>query len=162
MSEATVGAGDENVAEVDEVVTATMSEADLRAELTRVRREAAAKRVENNQLKAAQAELQKYKDAEKTELERLAERAQKAEEQASALVREKTARAAAKAAGLDPDLAEFLKGSTPEELKASAEALAAKTKANSAVDFIAGKRGAAVTAPTSAGEQFRNLFTKSN
>ena len=160
MSEVTAGTGDENVAEVDDTAVVAMSESDLRAELSRVRREAAARRVENNELKAAQAELQKYKDAEKTELERLTERATKAEEQANALLRDKAARAAAKAAGLDADLAEFLKGSTAEELKASAEALAAKTKANSAVDFIAGKRGAAVSAPTSAGEQFRNLFNK--
>lgn len=132
------------------------------AELAKVRREAAAKRVENNQLKAAQEELQKYKDAEKTELERLTERATKAEERAQQLLRDKTARAAAKAAGLDPDLADFLKGSTEEELKASAEALAAKTKGNTSSDFIPGTRGGPVKAQPSASEQFRNIFTKNN
>lgn len=149
----------EPVVETDESASSSMSEAELRAELAKVRREAAAKRVENNALKATQAELQKYKDAEKTELERLTERATKAEEQANALAREKAARAAAKAAGLDPELAEFLKGSTVEELQASAEALAAKTKTNTAVDFVPGKRGGPVSAPESASAAFRKLFS---
>lgn len=160
MSEEAAATANEPVAEVEEAAPTNMSEAELRAELARVRREAAAKRVENNQLKAAQAELQKYKDAEKTELERLTERATKAEERAASLAREKVARAAAKAAGLDPDLADFLKGSTEEELQASAEALAAKTKRDSGVDFIPGQRGGAVKAQPSASEQFRSIFTK--
>lgn len=136
---------------------ATLSGADLLAELAKVRAEAAARRVENRELKAAQEELQKYKDAEKTELERVTERAAQAESQLQSLKVEKLARAAATAAGLDPDLAEFLRGTTEEELAASAEALASKTK-STAPDLGPGSRGGPVRTEKSAADTFRSLF----
>lgn len=134
-----------------------LSGADLLAELAKVRAEAAARRVENRELKAAQEELQKYKDAEKSELERVTERAAQAESQLQSLKVEKLARAAAKAAGLDPDLAEFLRGTTEEELAASAEALANKTKSITP-DLGQGPRGGPVRTEKTAADAFRSLF----
>lgn len=131
------------------------------AELAKVRREAAGRRVSEKQLKADMAELQKYRDAEKTELERLTERAEKAERIAAEHAREKTARAAAKNAGLDPDLWDVLRGSTEEELAASAENLAQRvgTKEAEKVDPLAGFRGGPVRpAHESNNEAFRALF----
>lgn len=152
---------EENVAqESTDTVAEELTVDQLRAELTKVRREAAAKRVDNNQLKETLAELQKYKDAEKSEFELLKERAEKAEAFVSTTKREKAAVAAAKAAGLDPELAEFLKGSNEEELMASAEALAARVAAKTpqTPDLFAGKRGEPVRAETSPSDAFRAIF----
>lgn len=134
------------------------------AELAKVRREAAGRRLKTKEIEAQLAELQKYKDAEKTELELAIERASKAEEVASKLTREKTAEKAAKDAGLDPALAEFLKGNTEEELLESAKALAARVgvKQDSAPDLFAGGRGGPVRAGNNSNaEAFRQLFTQS-
>lgn len=149
----------ETTPEVNEQVApeANLSGPDLLAELAKVRAEAAARRVENRELKAAQEELQKYKDAEKTELERVTERAAQAESRLQSLTVEKLAREAAVAAGLAPELAEFLKGTTEEELAASAEALANKTK-STAPDLGPGTRGAPVRAEKTAADAFRSLF----
>lgn len=141
--------------------TSELTADQLRTELTKVRREAAAKRVENNALKATQAELQKYKDAEKSELELLTERATRAEAQAQSLAHEKLVLSIAKEAGLDADLADFLKGSDEESLRASATALAAKlgSKEPARTDLFAGSRGEPVRAQTdNAASAFRNLF----
>lgn len=142
-------------------VVETLTAEQLRAELTKARREAAGRRVNENQLKKDMEDLQKYRDAEKTELELLKERAEKAEAAIAQSARENAARAAAKAAGLDPDLAEFLRGSTDEELKASAEALAERvgSKTDDAARLFAGSRGEPVR-PVHDGnaEAFRKLF----
>lgn len=132
----------------------------LRAALTKARREAAAKRVENKTLKAAADELQVIKDSQKTEYEKLVERAERAEAEANAARHERLARSVAKEAGLDPDLAEFLKGSTEDELRASAEKL--KSKAGSpkpaAPDLLGGSRGTPVRAGNDNAAAFRNMF----
>lgn len=133
------------------------------AELARVRREAAARRVSEKQIKADLEERQARRDAEKTELERIAERAAKAEGELTKLQKERAARAAAKEAGLNPDLADLLKGETEEELLVSAKALAERMPAPKAStpDLFPGTRGAAVgSTPKSTAEAFRELFTK--
>lgn len=137
----------------DEGLTAS----ELLAELAKVRKEAAARRVENRELKATQEELQKYKDAEKTELERLTERANKAEESLAILSQASLKRDVALAAGLEPELADYLKGSTKEELESSAEILASKIK-NNTTDLGGGRRGEPIRVQQTAAEAFRSLF----
>lgn len=73
------------------------------------------------QLRETEAELEKFRDAQKTEAEKLAERAQKAEADRANLLR----RAVAAELGLPSDLAERLRGDDEDELKADAEALKA-------------------------------------
>jgi predicted nucleic acid-binding Zn-ribbon protein len=129
------------------------------AELSKVRREAAKHRTEKQATKAALDELQKYKDAEKTELELLKERAEKAESAAAEATRERAARAAAKAAGLDAEWADLVRGNTEDELRASAEALAERlgNAAPATTAFNTGNR-APVRAPESASAAFRAMF----
>jgi hypothetical protein len=86
--------------------------------VTSANKEAAKYRKE---LRETQAELEKFRDAQKTEAEKLAERAQKAEADRANLLR----RAVAAELGLPADLAERLRGDDEDELKADAEALKA-------------------------------------
>jgi len=146
---------------VDDDSVSSLTEAQLRAELAKVRREAAARRVKQRETDAALTELQKYKDAEKTEMQRIQERAEKAETEAAAYAKEKAALAAAKQAGLDPEFAEFLRGNTEEELAKSAAELAARIPKKPASDLLAGNRGGPVRSTgDSASDNFRKLFTQ--
>lgn len=146
---------------VEEDTASGLTHEQALAELAKVRREAAKHRTEKQTHKAALEELQKYKDAEKTELERVTERAQKAEQELAEVKREKAARAAAKAAGLDSDLADLVQGVTEEEMLASAKTLAerleSKNKPNLG-NFNSGS-GKPVKAPESASQAFRDFLT---
>lgn len=132
------------------------------AELAKVRREAAKHRTEKQATKAALEELQKYKDAEKTELEKLTERAQRAEQELAQANREKAARAAVKAAGLDSEWADLVRGETEEELAASAKALAervgTKTAAQPNLSAFNAAGGKPVKPSENASESFRNFL----
>lgn len=124
----------------------------------KLRREAAKHRTEKQEAKALAAELQKYKDAEKTELERVSERAAKAEAEAAELRREKYARVAAKTAELDLEWVDLIQGETEEEMLASAKALAERVKAKAAAAPFSSAGGTPVTAPKSASQAFNDLF----
>lgn len=147
--------------EVDEATeeTSGLTHEQALKELAKVRREAAKHRTEKQANKAALEELQRYKDAEKTELERVAERAAKAEAEAAELRREKLARAAAKTAGLDSDLVDLVQGNTEEELLASAKQLAERlgAKAEKAAPFNSAG-GKPVSAPADSSSAFRNFL----
>jgi len=129
------------------------------AELSKVRREAAKHRTEKQAQKAVVEELQKYKDAEKTELEKAVERAQRAEQELTSVRREKAARDAAKAAGLDSELADLVQGETEEELAASAKALAERlgTAKPNLGNFNAGSK-TPIKAQENASEAFANFL----
>lgn len=146
---------------VEDAPKVELTREQLEKELAKVRREAASNRVEKNAQKALVDELQKYRDSEKTELELLKERAERAEAVAKEVGREKAARDAAKKAGLDPDLFDLLKGDTDEELEQHAaalkERLGATPKAGN--DLLGGSRGAPVKANSSNNEQFRTWFS---
>lgn len=129
----------------------------------KLRREAAKHRTEKQAAKALAEELQRYKDAEKTELEKVAERAANAERELSELRREKLARAAAKTAGLDSEWVDLVQGNTEEELLESALALAervGKKAAQTAPFNSAG--GTPVKAPENANQAFRNFLLNAN
>lgn len=132
------------------------------AELAKVRREAAKHRTEKQAAKAIAEELQRYKDAEKTELEKVTERAQRAEEELAKHARERAARDAVKAAGLDSEWADLVRGDTEEELLASAKALAERVGTGagpqpnlSAFNAAGGKP---VKPAENASESFRNFL----
>lgn len=86
--------------------------------------ERSARKAAEKAAREAQAKVQQYEDAQKTETEKLTGRAETAEERALAAER----KVAALLAGLPESMAERLRGSTAEELKADAEALKAELK----------------------------------
>jgi predicted nuclease with TOPRIM domain len=164
MTENEENATQELTLETEEDAVSGLTHEQALKELAKVRREAAKHRTEKQQLKATADELQKYKDAEKTELEKVQERAQRAETEAAELRREKAARAAAKTAGLGSEWVDLVRGDTEEELLASAEALAERVGKAKVDEIPAGFNsagGKAVKAPESASQAFRD-FLKNN
>lgn len=150
--------------EVDDVSeeTSGLTPEQALALVPKLRREAAKHRTEKQEAKALAAELQKYKDAEKTELERVAERAEKAERELNELRREKLARAAAKTAGLDSEWVDLVQGNTEEELLESAKALAERVgKKDTSAPFNS-SGGQPVRAPENANAAFRNFLLNAN
>lgn len=93
--------------------------------VAKLRKEAAEARVAAKANKAAADELTALKDAQKSEVEKAAERAATAEARAAQLEAQVARDEVAREKGL-ADFAEFLTGSTPEEIAASADRLAAK------------------------------------
>lgn len=93
--------------------------------VAKLRKEAAEARVAAKANKAAADELAAFKDAQKSEVEKAAERAETAERRAAALEAQVARERIAREKGLS-DFAEFLTGTTPDEIAASADALAAK------------------------------------
>jgi hypothetical protein len=131
----------------------TMSEAQLRDELARVRRESASRRIELRDMKAKADEWDKYQQSQLTEQEKLAERAAQAERERDQLKAEKVKLTVLKAHGLDDSDIEFLTANDEEGLKAQAARLAARAAANQpnsnpALDLLAGKRGAPLGSAT--------------
>lgn len=93
--------------------------------VAKLRKEAAAARVAAKEHEKAAAELAAIKDAQKSEVEKAAERAATAEARAAQLEAQVARERIAREKGL-ADFAEFLTGTTPDEIAASADALAAK------------------------------------
>lgn len=146
---------------VEDEVTSGLTHEQALAELAKVRREAAKHRVEKQSHKAALEELQRYKDAEKTETERALERAQRAEQELAGLRREKAVRDAAKTAGLDSEWVDDVRGDTEEEILASAYALAerlGKYKSDQVPAGFNSAGGTPVRASESASDAFRNML----
>lgn len=91
-------------------------------------------------------EFQAWKDAQKTELEKVTEKAAKLEKDNLSLLKTSLALGA----GLGPEDVEFISGDTPEEMKASATKLASRLKpgsttATTTTNVFAGTRGTAVS-----------------
>ena len=81
-------------------------------------------------VKAKAAEFDKAQEASKTEVQKAAERAKKAEQELTAVRSEANRNAVALAKGLTPTQAKRLVGSTREELEADAEELLKDLKAD--------------------------------
>lgn len=133
----------------------------LKAELAKVRREAAARRVANKDKDKELEEFQKWKESQKSELEKALDRAKAAEAKAAKADKEKLQRRVAKEAGLDPDLADRLIGDTEDELLEDAKALAAKYRVSGTNLTAAGRRGQPVTSGKTASMTF-NDFIRGN
>jgi len=153
--------------------TSGLSKEQLEAEVKKLRQEAGGRRVLGKQKDAEHAktlaELDEIKKSQMSEVDRVkAENAELAKAVNTMKV-ERLQLAVAKAAGLDPDLAELITGESEEEMLAKAEKLAAKTggkstqDTNTASNMFAGVRGKPVGADADAkteSEWFRNQFSK--
>lgn len=99
-----------------------LSYEELQAELAKVRREAAGKRVKNNELESELEAFRKWKESQMTEVEKAQSRLAALESERVADYRE----IAQTKFGLDAEDMEFIHGSTKEEILASAEKYSAR------------------------------------
>lgn len=107
-----------------------------------------------SELRAARQELQGLQDQGKSELEKAATRAQRAESRVAELERSLLVSSVATKYDLHPELVPRLRGETEEELEADAKALAKqfpRTTETPPPDLGAGARDGAATAPGSKG-----------
>jgi hypothetical protein len=93
----------------------------------------------DKELKKALSELKKYQDRDKSETEKLEERASTAEKDAAAARSELLRLRVAAKKNLDPDLADRLRGETEKELEADADRLLEKFKPQANGDVDAGR-----------------------
>lgn len=145
-----------------------LSPEELRAELTRVRREAAGRRVANRELEEKAKKFDEIQREQMSEVERLRADLADAQKSAADASRERLARKVAKAAGLDADDADLITGASEDEMRASAERLAARFAERSSTSnlpnngLFGGSHGKPVAAhrASDAGDAFRKLFTQ--
>lgn len=137
----------DEVEEVEVVDDKELTPEQLKKELTKVRREAAAKRVKNVELEDKAKKYDEYVQSQKTEMERLSdEKEALAKEVAKLKGKDATAALRSKVAKkykLDADLAGMLNGDEAE-MDAQAKTLADRFKTNTSTDFYAGRRGTPV------------------
>jgi hypothetical protein len=118
-------------ATVTETTTATVEEVKPESDLGDAGKKAlaaerAAKKAAEKQLNELTARLQEYENRDKTEAERLAQRAEQAERERDALRVESLRARVAIAKGLPADLMEFLTAEDEDELIAQADRLMAR------------------------------------
>ena len=143
--------------EIEETGQDDRTPEELKAEITRLRREAAGRRVTNKKTSAELEEERRKADASKTELQLALERLNRLEADLAAERVAKLQMSAAKKAGLDLDLADRVRGETEDEMIEDAKALAQKAggkKTGSSTNVFAGARGGAVEAVESPSDQF--------
>lgn len=115
--------------------------------IRQLRRENAKHRTEKQAAKAELDEYNTWKDSQKSELQKAADRAEKAEKELAKARTESRQITAAKKAGLDLDLAERVRGESDEEMLEDAKALALlfhgekKDSKTTARDFSGGTAG---------------------
>lgn len=133
---------------------------DARKEIQKLRREAANKRVKNKELEEKASNWQKHLDSQKTEMEKLIDRANAAEGEAKKAQRETAVAKMIVKYQIPEEFQEFLVGENEEELKAKAEKLASlKPKGTGKPDFFAGQRGEAVkTQPKDYNDWFKEWY----
>lgn len=154
----------EETQETQEVVETTddgLSLEDALKELSKVRKEAAARRVKSREIEEKASKWEDYVASQKTELEKLADEKVSLlsdnEKLKKELVREKVGRTLK-----DPEDFEFLVGDTEEELKAKAEKL--NSRAGKRTNTFAGERGSPVgqTQAPSTQDWFASMWDKAN
>lgn len=140
---------------------------ELRAELAKVRREAAGRRVANRELEDKAKKYDEWQREQLTEVERLKADLETAKAELGKTARSRRAREIAKEAGLEADDADLIVGTSDEEMRQSAERLAARIGKPGAAQLPAnglfgGPRGSSVAAHRSqdAAAAFRSLFDK--
>lgn len=99
-----------------------LSYEELQAELAKVRREAAGKRVKNNELETELDAFRKWKESQMTEVEKAQSRLSELEKERTTDFRE----IAQTKFGLDDEDMEFIHGTTKAEILAAAEKYAAR------------------------------------
>lgn len=165
----TIEPGSTEVTETEVVETKKtldqLSQEELVDYVKTLRKENASHRTEKQATKRELDEFRTWKDSQKTELEKAQERAESLEADKLTLLRTN----AALSFGLDEDVAEFVKGTTEDEIKASAQKLAEKFGTNEAAlaqvagrppvtDVFAGNRGLPVTQGPKDAKQAANEF----
>lgn len=120
----------------------------LRAELTKVRQEAAARRVALREAEEKAKKWEEHEESQKTELEKLQAQLAEKEKKLAETAREKVIASLARKFKLEDDDLEFLTGSDEATLEVQAEKLAKKLgrtqeEANkrTPADLLAGNRG---------------------
>lgn len=103
-----------------------LSYEELQAELTKVRREAAGKRVANKELEGELSDFRKWKESQMTELEKAQSRLKETEDSRKADWND----IAQAKFGLEDDDMEFIHGTTKEEILASAKKYAERQGRN--------------------------------
>jgi hypothetical protein len=143
------------------VITTTGSELsveDLKAELAKVRKEAASRRVLTREQAEQLEEYKKLKEAQMSDLEKAQAKAVELQSALSAATQERAQIKAAKAAGLDLDWADRVKGESDEEMLEDAMKLAEmagnKAPAGGSETF-AGRRGGPVGVSANPNDDFR-------
>lgn len=124
------------------------------AQIKSLRTEAAGRRVANREKDTELDEFRTWKEAQKSELERLTERALKAEQDLAGLRMDRMRTEAAAKAGLDPALADRIRGNSEAELLADAKELAERAGAKVPDTFV-GRRGDPVRTEASTSDSFR-------
>jgi predicted ribosome quality control (RQC) complex YloA/Tae2 family protein len=121
------------------------------AELAKVRREAAERRVKTRELEEQAKKWQEYEESQKTELQKLQDQLAERDRKLAETAREKTIASLARKYNLEDDDLEFLTGSDEATLETQAEKLANKLGRNQEsqgnrrpADLLAGNRGAPV------------------
>lgn len=138
---------DATVTEVSEPEVSTLSEAQLREELARVRRESASRRVELRDIKTKADEWDRHQASLLTEQQKLEQRAAAAEARAAQLENDRLKSTVLRDAKLDEEFAEFITATDEAGMKAQATKLAEKfgkpgeATSSPALDLLAGKRG---------------------
>lgn len=132
----------------------------LQKELAKVRAEAAKNRVEGRDVKTLEADARKWQEHvenQKSELERLQSSYESMKAELEKRDYLEMQRMIGTEAGIDPDLFEFVTGSSEDEMRSKAKKLAEKATpipARSPDDLLAGTRGRPVVPAASAGGKF--------
>lgn len=132
-----------------------------------LRKENAGHRTEKQAKAKELEEYRAWKESQKTDLEKVQDEAKRLKEENLSLLRTN----AALAFGLDEDVAEFVKGETEDEIKASAKKLAEKFGTNEealaqvagkskVTDVFAGNRGTAVNENTDVKQQANDFMAQ--
>lgn len=128
-------------------------------EMSRLRGEAAGRRVANKEKDKELDEYRSWKEQQKSELERQTERATKAEQDLAELRLGKLREDIAKEVGLDPDLADRIRGESKDELLKDAKAMVEKVGKHVAPadpSFLFGSAAKPARGKQSTSEQFNN------
>lgn len=136
--------GNEGTEGTNKKTLESLTPEELIAHIRELRSENAKARTEKNELKTAAERWAEYEESQKTELQKAQERAAKLESELSVAQRERLQNKVGKAAGVDPDLWDRIKGDSEDEMLEDAQKLAGKAPAKSVLgttDVFAGKRG---------------------
>lgn len=127
-------------------------------EIRSLRKEAGGRRTANKELNAEIDEYRKWKDQQKSELEKATERATQAEADLAELRHEKLQRDIAKEVGLDEAYAVRIRGKSKDEMLADAQELLELSGNRRSPDAFSGSSASGnrvVRAPASTEDQFK-------
>jgi hypothetical protein len=144
--------------EAEEQQSEDLSPEALRKQLEKARKDAAGYRTKLRELEPIAAKAKELEDAQKSEAQKLTERAELAERTASEAQREMSRLRVLSEINLPADLHEFVIGDTEDEMRAKAQKLQGQFAAErSAVDVGLGPRRTGISAANPA-EEFASIL----